>query len=253
MRFPMNNKSRLVLFIGSTCIAITAIYAIFTVYAPHFRNGSWPVGMYPEPSLKEYPVRGIDLSHHNGKIDLTAITDSIDFIYLKASEGATWRDPMYDTYYSQAKDAGIPVGAYHFFNFTIDGRLQAENFLWHTRHHSLDLQPVIDVETHTQSSLPDSKVIDRLTDMITALRDAGYNPIIYTHRYGVERFIEKLKITPKPKIWISSFTDPPLPENVDWIIWQYSNVGSMPGITGNVDLNVARNRNLSEDIIIQKK
>ena len=195
--------------------------------------------MYPEPSEADYPVRGIDLSHHNGMVDMNAFADKIDFLYLKASEGATWRDPMYNTYYSQAKTAGIPVGAYHFFNFTIDGRLQAENFLWHTRHHSLDLPPVIDVETHTQASQPDRLTVARLTDMINALREAGHDPVIYTHRYGVSRFIDRLDINPKPRLWISSFTDPPLPDSTGWIIWQYSNVGTLPGISGDVDLNAA--------------
>ncbi|MDE6093757.1 MAG: hypothetical protein K2F61_03145 [Muribaculaceae bacterium] len=232
-------KFRLILLLGSICIVVASISCIFTTYAPHFRHGSWPVGMYPEPSEADYPVRGIDLSHHNGMVDMNAFADKIDFLYLKASEGATWRDPMYNTYYSQAKTAGIPVGAYHFFNFTIDGRLQAENFLWHTHHHSLDLPPVIDVETHTQASQPDRLTVARLTDMINALREAGHDPVIYTHRYGVSRFIDRLDINPKPRLWISSFTDPPLPDSTGWIIWQYSNVGTLPGISGDVDLNAA--------------
>lgn len=230
---------RPVMLIGSICVFLSAISCIFATYAPHFRYGSWPVGMYPEPSETDYPVRGIDLSHHNGAVDMQAFADKIDFLYLKASEGATWRDPMYNTYYAQAKAAGIAVGAYHFFNFTIDGRLQAENFLWQTRHHSLDLPPVIDVETHTQASQPDDKVVARLSEMITALREAGHDPLIYTHRYGVSRFIDRLDVSPRPGLWISSFTDPPLPDSVDWVIWQYSNVGSMPGIKGDVDLNAA--------------
>lgn len=230
---------RPVMLIGSICVFLSAISCIFATYAPHFRYGSWPVGMYPEPSETDYPVRGIDLSHHNGAVDMQAFADKIDFLYLKASEGATWRDPMYNTYYTQAKAAGIAVGAYHFFNFTIDGRLQAENFLWQTRHHSLDLPPVIDVETHTQASQPDDKVVARLSEMITALREAGHDPLIYTHRYGVSRFIDRLDVSPRPGLWISSFTDPPLPDSVDWVIWQYSNVGSMPGIKGDVDLNAA--------------
>lgn len=230
---------RPVMLVGSICVFLSAISCIFATYAPHFRYGSWPVGMYPEPSETDYPVRGIDLSHHNGAVDMRAFADKIDFLYLKASEGATWRDPMYNTYYAQAKAAGIAVGAYHFFNFTIDGRLQAENFLWQTRHHSLDLPPVIDVETHTQASQPDDKVVARLSEMIAALREAGHNPLIYTHRYGVSRFIDRLDVSPRPGLWISSFTDPPLPDSVDWVIWQYSNVGSMPGIKGDVDLNAA--------------
>lgn len=239
MLSPMK-RQRLVMLIGSLCTVAAACFCIFDVYAPHFRHGSWSVGVYPEPSETLFPVRGIDLSHHNGRVDFDILADNIDFVYLKASEGATWRDPMYNIYYSQAKASGIPVGAYHFFNFTIDGRLQAENFLWHTRHHSLDLPPVIDVETHTQASQPDNKVIARLTDMIVTLREAGHDPLIYTHRYGVKRFVEPLALTPRPRVWISSFNDPPLPDTTAWTIWQYSNVGALPGINGNVDLNVAR-------------
>lgn len=44
------------------------------------------------PSEEEYPVRGIDISSHNGDIDFGALKQAgIDFVLIKASEGAASR------------------------------------------------------------------------------------------------------------------------------------------------------------------
>ena len=46
-----------------------------------------------EPDPDRYPVRGIDVSHHQGAIDWTAVAaDDVAFAYLKASEGGDHRD-----------------------------------------------------------------------------------------------------------------------------------------------------------------
>ena len=45
------------------------------------------------PSRARYPVRGVDVSHHQGAIDWARLrADGAELAYLKASEGAAWRD-----------------------------------------------------------------------------------------------------------------------------------------------------------------
>ena len=41
-----------------------------------------------------YPVVGIDVSNHNGRIDFDKVkADGVSFVYLKASEGKSYTDP----------------------------------------------------------------------------------------------------------------------------------------------------------------
>jgi lysozyme len=61
-------------------------------------------------------VDGVDISHHqNGKLDLArAKKAGVKFLYHKATEGETYKDPNYDKRRAEAKAAGIPFGGYHF-------------------------------------------------------------------------------------------------------------------------------------------
>jgi len=48
------------------------------------------------PRLSEFPVQGIDVSHHQGEIDWARLAGPrVRFAYIKASEGATFRDPRF--------------------------------------------------------------------------------------------------------------------------------------------------------------
>eukprot|EP01030_Chromulinospumella_sphaerica_P019884 gene19884-19787_t len=83
-----------------------------------------------EPDPGRYPVRGIDVSHHQGTIDWTAVAaDDVAFAYLKASEGGDHRDRTFAANWQAARAAGLKVGAYHFFTFCRPGADQARNFL----------------------------------------------------------------------------------------------------------------------------
>jgi len=68
------------------------------------------------PSWKQYPVRGVDVSHHNGRVDWPRIRAAgYVFAYLKATEGATFRDRTFLRNRTEATRAGLVTGAYHFF------------------------------------------------------------------------------------------------------------------------------------------
>ncbi len=49
-----------------------------------------------EPSLAKYPIRGIDVSHHQRDIDWkVAKASGIHFTYIKATEGVDFKDPKF--------------------------------------------------------------------------------------------------------------------------------------------------------------
>lgn len=184
-----------------------------------------------------YPVCGIDISAHNGAIDFDSVAaDGIEFVYIKASEGATWRDKRFNTNYTEARAAGLAVGAYHFYRFDVEGWRQSVNLLRALDHRPMDLPVAIDVEESNNSAVQSSEeVVRNLQSMIELLRQGGYQAIIYTNKDGYRRFVRgRLNDVP---LWICSFTTPAMVENERWTLWQFSHCGHVNGIRGNVDLN----------------
>lgn len=191
-----------------------------------------------EPDSLTYPTRGIDISAHNGEIDFTRVSNNgYRFVLIKATEGTDFKDRNFVENLRRAKDAGLKTGAYHFFRFDTDGRMQAINLLHSLRNRNLDFPPVIDIE---EWGNPDgnatSRIIRRLRDMIEHLEKNGYPIILYTNKDGYDRFI-KGNFDNYP-LWICSFTEPE-PE-IDWSIWQYSHTGRVDGIRDKVDLNTIK-------------
>jgi lysozyme len=85
---------------------------------------------YYEPDRRAYPLRGIDVSHHQGTIDWRKVaSDDVAFAFIKASEGGDHRDRLFARNWNEAEAAGVKAGAYHFFTFCRSGRDQAANFL----------------------------------------------------------------------------------------------------------------------------
>lgn len=189
------------------------------------------------PSASEYPVRGIDLSAHNGDIDFTRLAVSKpDFAYIKATEGTDFIDRNYVRNAAGLQRAGIPAGAYHFFRFDTDGEMQGLNFLRALRGRDFMLPPAIDLEEWSNpGGISTSQILKELRSMLALLRAEGIIPMIYTNKDGYQRFV-KGNLEDYP-LWICSFTDPPLGGGAHWDMWQYSHRGTAAGIDGMVDFN----------------
>ena len=186
----------------------------------------------------DYPVVGIDVSSHNGVPDFDSIYASgIDFVYIKASEGRTFKDQIFARNYSAATRAGVITGAYHFFRFDCDGTLQAQNFLSCIKDLNLDLPLAIDIEeSGNPIEQPTELIIERLRTMISILEASGYKVLVYTNKNGHARFIHRVFPSSGHDLWICSFTTPPISYE-RWTLWQHSHISRVPGIVGKVDMN----------------
>ena len=189
-----------------------------------------------QPSPVEYPVRGVDISAHNGEVDFEKMKQAgIDFVMLKATEGISFIDKKFEENYEKARQAGLRVGAYHFFRFDCDGRVQAFHFLNTIGDRIFDCPLALDVEEsgnpagHTRRD-----VVNDLQSAITHLELRGNDVMLYTNKRGYNRFISR--DFPDYPLWICSFRDPPGPDR--WYMWQYTHRGSVPGVSGHVDLNI---------------
>lgn len=189
------------------------------------------------PSLSEYPVRGVDLSAHNGDVDFNLLKENgISFAYIKATEGTDFMDRNFIRNAAGVQAAGIPAGAYHFFRFDTDGEMQAWNFMNALKGRRFLLPPAVDIEEWgNPDHISTQRIIRQLRAMLTLLREEGYSPMLYTNKDGYNRFV-KGYLDDYP-LWICSFTDPPLPSSNHWAMWQFSHRGRLPGVSGDVDLN----------------
>ena len=189
----------------------------------------------PYVNPDKYPIRGIDVSAHNGMMNFDAAAqDGISFVFIKASEGTGFRDENFRLNYDKANAAGLKTGAYHYFRFDAAGVPQAINFLKAIGDRDLDLGLAIDVEEHGNATgVSQEKIIDRLQAMIEFLNLKGHRVILYSNRDGYYDFIEEnFKGLP---LWICSFSDPPI--STEWDFWQFNHRGKVKGIRGDVDMN----------------
>ena len=223
------NRAR-ILAILLIALTAAAIFAVALLRIGETRR------LHVEPDRAVYPIVGVDLSAHNGNIDFERLAaDSIRFAFLKASEGTTFRDPRFIENYQKARQAGIKVGAYHFFRFDCDGYLQGRNFLEAVDSLDLDLPLAIDLEeANNPEGVDTDSIVESLRGMIIALEGSQRNVIIYTNKRGLSRFIRD-RFDEMP-VWVCSFTDPPIPSD-DWVLWQHSHESCVDGVSGPVDLN----------------
>lgn len=185
---------------------------------------------------EKYPVRGIDISRHNGDIDFRKVArDGIEFVFIKATEGETYGDSLFVRNLDKAREAGLKVGAYHFFRFDKDGVNQAVNFLSKVGSRHTDLGLVIDVEkAGNPSGIPPEEVQKKLISMVDYMNLLGHRVMIYTNHEGYYDYIAE--ILPGYPLWICRFRENPI--NAEWTFWQYDHHGKVNGIKGDVDLNV---------------
>ncbi|MEL7245102.1 MAG: glycoside hydrolase family 25 protein [Cyanobacteria bacterium J06573_2] len=197
---------------------------------------------------------GIDVSNHNGNaIDWQTVKNSdVSFAFAKATEGITYMDPYFNDNWKQMKAAGLIRGAYHFFRPLRDAEEQAENLLKVVgKLEPEDLPPVVDLEHYPdyieaewkQISL--SERIERVQRWLdTVERATGRKSLIYTSYGFWTSYMGNTEVFTKYPLWVANYTTKPKPlvpannwGGNGWMFWQYTETGSVAGVSGNVDRN----------------
>jgi lysozyme len=190
--------------------------------------------MHTEVSRNQYPVKGIDISHHNGNINFAkVVADSVDFVVIKASEGVNFVDSCLMRNYDGAKAQNLKIGFYHFFKFNHGGVRQARHFLHTIKGLDSNLPLVIDVEKDNNADVGYYLVVGRLRDMINYLKKCNHRVMIYTNRKVYEKYIQDN--FPSVDLWLASARTPDI-GNV-CRLWQHSHNGRVNGILRPVDIN----------------
>jgi lysozyme len=225
-------------------LAFALPIALLLLAAALYYEGVWSVN---NPSRAEYPVRGVDVSAYQGEINWPVLAaQDIDFAFIKATEGSSFVDPRFQANWAGARDAGLVVGAYHFFSFESGGDTQAQNMMSTVPVAPDALPPVVDVELYGafRHSPPDRSAVDRELSILLAALEAHYRvkPILYATGDSYRRYLSGAYAD--HPIWIRSVYGPPnLDDGREWTFWQYSARARLDGYRGEerfIDLNVFR-------------
>ena len=188
-----------------------------------------------------YKVHGIDISHYQGNVNWKMLEQTrqgqfpIQFIFMKATEGGDYPDKRFVANFDSAKAHGFIRGAYHFYNPKTDANKQADFFINTVKLEPGDLPPVLDIETK-------GKDIEKLqVDLKLWLRRVenhyGVKPIIYASYKFKTKYLNDSVFNSYP-YWIAHYYVDSVQYKGDWKFWQHTDVGTLPGIEEQVDLNI---------------
>lgn len=186
-------------------------------------------------------MNGIDVSQWQGYIDFEAVRGAgIELVYIKASEGTDFVDPFFYRNYANAKNAGLPVGFYHYL--TAGDASQARQEAYH-------------FVSVVEGLVNEGKLVMDIED-IGGMDREEVNEIAQAFLQGVEEFSNKIpaiyaddvtaaellapELTRYP-LWIAQY-DVEEPDQdkpgESWAGWQYTDMGRVAGVQGNVDRDI---------------
>lgn len=216
---------------------------------------------------------GIDINEYTTNVDFTVLARTVDFLYLRGSGSASGRfrvDRKFIQFASEARNFGIPVGAYHFgvpSNDLTTADSQCDDFIGLLQRgfgqgDYGDLFPVLDVEVPTDKSISTVALVNwidrfrRRFERATRRRLMLYTGVFFVQLY--DNFFVPGRGYPLSNmpLWIALYTaiptNPRIPPDVGgwtrWRIWQYSESATVAGIGNPVDANWGPN---SIDLLVQ--
>lgn len=182
---------------------------------------------------------GIIDINHNDDIDLGSLAAAgVVAVIHKATEGATFQDPLYASRRAQAAQLGLLWGAYH-FGTAADVGEQVSNFLAVATPGASDLV-VLDYELDAGDQMTQQQA-EQFVAAIEA--QLGYLPVLY----GSNLLTPITSSSPLAscKLWIADYVAaaaPTLPPAFpSYVLWQYTD-GTVPSPVTTAGVNVDRDR-----------
>ena len=194
-------------------------------------------------------MKYIDVSEWQGNVDWEKAKESIDGAILRAGYGKTGVDKQFARNASECNRLGIPCGAYWFSyaKSVEEAKAEALALIAAVKPYRMELPLAFDFEYDSVKNAEKSGVMitkELASEMVwafaTTIENHGYWCLNYANPDYLNRYFDE-QTTARFGLWLASWPTakvfdlekPP----VKCSIWQYSCTGSIPGITGNVDLD----------------
>ena len=193
-------------------------------------------------------VTGIDVSEYQGDIDWEAVkADGIDFAIIRlgfrgSENGVLTLDSRFKENLKGARKAGLDVGVYFFSQaITPEEAIEEARFVMkHIRgkgvHYpvAFDMEPIDGTERAANLKKEEKTAI---ADAFCQVIDRnGHTPVIYGNPTWMRKHIDLGYLTDYDK-WLAHYADSTTYDS-DFVMWQYSDYGTVAGIGGPVDMNL---------------
>jgi len=182
--------------------------------------------------------RGVDLSHWQGTVDwATVAKNDVDFVFL-GTRYAGEVDPLFRENAKGAEAAGIDIGVYIYsYATSVDqARMEADFVLDLIKDYPISYPVVFDAENHdTLGALPKDQITAIVNAFCDRIREAGYYPILYANDYWLSEILD-MSVLSKYPVWAAAYERLPKWEN--YVMWQGTETGIIPGIEGGVDIDL---------------
>lgn len=183
-------------------------------------------------------INFIDISSYQAGLNLVAVSNSIQGVIVKATEGTSYVNPYCDRHYRQAKSANLLRGFYHFAGSS-DPLAEAAFFYRNVLGYLHDGIPVLDWEG--------DQAVDWVNSFVRQFHNlTGIWPWIYANPWrfnqgGVEQNCAR---------WVASYPEVPHPtfaQAASWkcpdadgnvVAWQFCSDGRLSGYNANLDCSV---------------
>ncbi len=198
------------------------------------------------------PYRYLDVSRYQGKITLDGwhkvkasgykgvmlktvstnpkMSKRVDGLYI---------DPTFERNYRNARAAGLDVGVYYYTYATSEAMADAELALLRQAVYGkeLTLPVAVDVEENKLKPMSTLDLTNLTAYALEQVERMGFYAQLYTYT-GYKYELDMARLSSRWDVWLADYTGKAPKVDFAYNAHQHTSKGSVPGISGNVDLNV---------------
>lgn len=207
----------------------------------------------------ELPYRYLDVSRWQGKIKMEGWAQvkaaGYKGVMLRAVGSRNcvpYIDPTFEDNYSNAKAAGLDVGVYYYTNATSEELADRELAVLRKAlvGKEMTMPVAVDLESPILAGMPYGDLSNLAAYHLEQIEKMGFYAQLYTYTSYANAHLDMARLAGRWDVWLADYTGKTPKVDFKYNAHQHTSKGSVPGISGNVDLNVTT---LNYPKIIRKK
>ena len=218
-------------------LALGGLLVLILIGAGWWEAGEW------RPARARFAVQGAEVGSNDGAVNFAALkAGGADFVYLDASDGITQRNPGFEQNLTDAREAGLQVGALHRFDPCLGADSQVGNFVTVVPRDAKLLPPAVelDIDDEACAAPPaEAAMQSELTTFVNQLEAHSGKPAIlklspaFEARYHVSAMIDR-------NLWVTGAYLAPGYAGRPWVMWTANTRLRSPAADGRLRWVVVR-------------
>lgn len=207
----------------------------------------------------EPPYRYLDVSRWQGKIKIEGWAQikaaGYKGVMLRAvgsRNGVPYIDPTFENNYANAKAAGLDVGVYYYTNATSEELADRELAVLRKAlvGKEMTMPVAVDLESPSLAGMPYGDLSNLAAYHLEQIEKMGFYAQLYTYTSYANVHLDMARLSGRWDVWLADYTGKAPKVSFKYNAHQHTSKGRVPGVSGNVDLNVTE---LNYPRIIRKK